>query len=207
MKLRSFTDGIIKNNALFVLMLGCCPTLAVTNGLQNAVGMAAAATFVLVGSNVMIAMFKRVIPDKIRIPCYIVIIATFVTVVELVMKGWFPALERNLGIFIPLIVVNCIILARAEAFANKNSVADALLDGLGIGLGYLLSLCLIASIRELIGAGQLWGVTVTSFYSAMEGGVHIQPASIFVLAPGAFIVLGILFAVANIIKNRRNKAA
>ncbi len=202
MNIKPLTEGIIKRNPVFVLMLGLCPTLAVTTGVKNAVGMAAAATFVLVCSNIMVSLFKSVIPDKIRIPCYIVIIASFVTIVELIMKGWFPALDRNLGIFIPLIVVNCIILGRSESFASKNGVIPSMLDGIGIGTGFLLSLCLIAGIREVLGAGQIWGMTITSLYSTMEGS-WLKPASILVQAPGAFIVIGLLFAFFNMRKNKK----
>jgi len=199
--LRVLFDGVVKRNPVFVLMLGLCPTLAVTTGLRNAVGMACAATFVLVCSNVIVSVVRPVIPEKIRIPCYIVIIASFVTVVELVMKGWFPVLDRNLGLFIPLIVVNCIILGRAEAFASKNTVFNSLLDGVGIGIGFLCALCIIGGIREFLGAGKLWGVTVTSLYSTMEGHVF-KPVAMLVQSPGAFIVIGLLFAFFNLLKRK-----
>lgn len=205
MNLKVLFDGIIKRNPVFVLMLGLCPTLAVTTGLRNAVGMAAAATFVLVCSNVIVSLCRKAIPDKIRIPCFIVIIASFVTIVELVMKGWFPLLDRNLGLFIPLIVVNCIILGRSESFASKNSVLNSLLDGIGIGIGFLFALCLIAGIREIIGTGRVWGITITRLYSTMEGSL-LKPAALFVQAPGAFIVIGLLFAFFNILKNRKQGA-
>lgn len=204
MNIKVLTGGIIKRNPVFVLMLGLCPTLAVTTSLENAVGMAAAATFVLVCSNVIVSLIKKLIPDKIRIPCYIVVIATFVTIVELVMKGWFPALDRNLGLFIPLIVVNCIILGRSEAFASKNGVIDSFLDGVGIGIGFLCALCLIAGIREVIGAGQVWGLTITSLYSGMEGS-WMEPVAIIVQPPGAFFVIGLLFAFFTLMKKRKSR--
>lgn len=205
MNIKVLFEGVIKRNPIFVLMLGLCPTLAVTTGLRNAVGMAAAATFVLVCSNVIVSIVKKGIPDKIRIPCFIVIIASFVTIVELVMKGWFPELNKNLGLFIPLIVVNCIILGRAESFASKNSIIDSLFDGIGIGIGFLCALCLIAGIREIIGMGQVWGITITRFYSGMDGSL-LRPAALFVQAPGAFIVIGILFAFFNLLKKGKQGA-
>jgi len=205
MNIKVLFEGIIKRNPIFVLMLGLCPTLAVTTGVRNAVGMAAAATFVLVCSNVIVSIVKKGIPDKIRIPCFIVIIASFVTIVELVMKGWFPDLNKNLGLFIPLIVVNCIILGRAESFASKNSIVDSLFDGIGIGIGFLCALCLIAGIREIIGLGQVWGITITRFYSGMDGS-FLRPAALFVQAPGAFIVIGILFAFFNILRKGKQGA-
>ncbi len=182
--LREFTKGLIRENPVLVLLLGLCPTLAVTTGLVNAVGMGISATFVLVCSNVIIAIFKDVFPKKIRIPCFIVVIATFVTVVQMMLKAYVPDLDEALGIFIPLIVVNCIILGRAEAFAGRSGVVASLLDGVGMGLGFTMALCLIAFFRELLGTWRLGGVPVT------DGG--FQPASVMIMAPGAFIVLGLV---------------
>jgi len=186
-KLQLFTKGIIKENPTFVLLLGMCPTLGTTTSAINGMGMGAATLFVLVLSNVAISLVKNVIPDKVRIPAYIVIIAAFVTVVQLCMEAYTPDLYNTLGVFIPLIVVNCIILGRAEAFASKNNVVDSALDGLGIGLGFTLSLTVLGAVRELIGTGAVFGMK----FIAGDG------ILIFVLAPGAFIVLGYLLAIFN----------
>ena len=166
-----------------------CPTLAVTTAAVNGVGMGLAATFVLICSNFVVALLKDFIPSKVRIPAYVVIIATFVSIVEMVMKAFIPSLYEALGIFIPLIVVNCIILARAEAFASKNTPVDSILDGLGIGLGFTLALTLVASIRELIGNGTLFGLTIM--------GAGYEPELIMILAPGGFITLGLVLALIN----------
>ena len=175
-------DGIIKNNPTFVLVLGMCPTLGTTSSALNGLGMGVATLFVLVLSNICISAVARFIPDKVRIPSYIVIIATFVTLVEFLMKAYVPALYETLGLFIPLIVVNCIVLGRAEAFANKNSVADSALDGLGIGLGFTIALTVLGLCRELLGNGSLFG------WKFIQGDGMLA----FVLAPGAFLVLGYL---------------
>ena len=175
-------DGIIKNNPTFVLVLGMCPTLGTTSSALNGLGMGVATLFVLVLSNICISAVARFIPDKVRIPSYIVIIATFVTLVEFLMKAYVPALYETLGLFIPLIVVNCIVLGRAEAFANKNSVADSALDGLGIGLGFTIALTVLGLCRELLGNGSLIG------WKFVQGDGMLA----FVLAPGAFLVLGYL---------------
>ncbi|MBR4212904.1 MAG: electron transport complex subunit E [Bacteroidales bacterium] len=175
-------DGIIKNNPTFVLVLGMCPTLGTTSSALNGLGMGVATLFVLVLSNICISAVARFIPDKVRIPSYIVIIATFVTLVEFLMKAYVPALYETLGLFIPLIVVNCIVLGRAEAFANKNSVADSALDGLGIGLGFTIALTVLGLCRELLGNGSLFG------WKFIPGDGMLA----FVLAPGAFLVLGYL---------------
>ena len=175
-------DGIIKNNPTFVLVLGMCPTLGTTSSALNGLGMGVATLFVLVLSNICISAVARFIPDKVRIPSYIVIIATFVTLVEFLMKAYVPALYETLGLFIPLIVVNCIVLGRAEAFANKNSVADSALDGLGIGLGFTIALTVLGLCRELLGNGSLFG------WKFVQGDGMLA----FVLAPGAFLVLGYL---------------
>ena len=180
--LSTFTSGLVKNNPTFVLVLGMCPTLATTSSAANGMGMGAATMFVLILSNIVISLIKNLIPDKVRIPAYIVVIASFVTGVQLLMQAYLPDLYNTLGVFIPLIVVNCVILGRAEAFASKNGVWASALDGAGIGLGFTLSLTLIGMVREILGNGQIFGMDL------WQGG----GALIFVLAPGAFIVLGYL---------------
>lgn len=192
-KLNILTKGFFKENPSLILVLGTCPTLAVTTSVNNALGMGAATTFVLLMSNILISMLKNVIPDKIRIPCFIVIIATFVSMIDLIIQGFLPALSASLGVFIPLIVVNCIVLGRAEAFASKNPVFDSLLDGLGMGIGFTISLVLIAAVREVLGAGSFMGFTfIPSHYNML----------LFVLAPGAFIVYGFVMAAVRQILNK-----
>lgn len=186
-KLDIITKGIIRQNPVFVLMLGMCPTLGTTTSAINGLGMGAATMFVLVLSNVVISMIKDFIPSKVRIPSFIVVIAAFVTVVQLCMEAYLPDLYRTLGVFIPLIVVNCIILGRAEAFASKNNVLDSALDGLGIGLGFMLSLTLLGAVREMLGNGSLFGIKFISGDGIL----------IFILAPGAFIALGYLLVLFN----------
>lgn len=181
---KNFSKGLIKENPSLVLMLGMCPTLAVTSSAQNGLGMGLATTFVLVLSNAIISAIKSQVPDKVRIPCFIVVIAAFVTVVDLLIQGFAPALADSLGVFIPLIVVNCIVLGRAEAFAAKNGVFSSIIDGLGMGLGFTLSLTVLGMIREILGAGAFFG------HKFIEGDGII----VFILAPGAFIVLGFLVA-------------
>lgn len=181
-------NGIIKENPTFVLMLGMCPTLGTTSSALNGMAMGLATLFVLVCSNMAISLFKKLIPDTVRIPSFIVIIATFVTVVQMVMQGYFPELYKSLGLFIPLIVVNCIVLGRAESFAAKNGVIPSFFDGLGIGLGFTFALTLLGSLRELLGTGKFFSLSV---YPDQYGSL------LFVLAPGAFIVLGYLVAVMN----------
>jgi electron transport complex protein RnfE len=188
-KLSVLLAGIIKENPVLVLVLGTCPSLAVSTMAVNGVGMGIAATVVLVCSNIAIAALKDIIPDKVRIPCYIVLIAGFVTIVQLIVKAYAPAIDKALGIFLPLIVVNCIILGRAEMFANKNSVLDSALDGVGMGLGFTLALLVMGSIREILGSGTWFGLPVT------EG--VIDPMTIFVLAPGGFFVYGCVIALLN----------
>ena len=188
----AFWSGIFKNNPTFRLVLGLCPTLAVTTSLENALGMGLAASFVLVCSNGLVSALRKVIPAAVHIPCYIVIIATFVTAIDLLMQAYLPALSESLGIFIPLIVVNCIILGRAEAFACKNGVLDSLADGLGAGVGFTLALALVASVREIIGSGSLtaWGdIAVKNIYS--------DTVVLAILPAGGFIVLGLLLALIN----------
>ncbi len=188
---KNFTKGIIRSNPTFILMLGLCPTLAVSTSLDNAVGMTAAFVFVLVASNIIVALIRNYVPDRVRIPVFIVIIATLVSIVDLMMQGFMPALSKSLGIYIPLIVVNCIILGRAEAFARKNSVLDSIADALGIGLGFGLAILLISFIRELLGTGSLeiFGVRLFSIPGFSE-----NPAAIFLFPMGAFLVIGILLA-------------
>ena len=183
--LNTVLNGILRENPVFALVLGMCPTLATTTSAINGMSMGLATTFVLICSNVVISLLKNLIPDKVRIPAFIVVIATFVTMVQLLMQAYLPAIYEVLGLFIPLIVVNCIVLGRAEAYAAKNTVGLSALDGLGMGLGFSLALTLIGAVRELLGTGSLFGMNL---YSETYGML------IFVLAPGAFIVLGYLMA-------------
>lgn len=184
--------GIVRENPTFVLVLGMCPTLGTTTSAVNGAGMGIATMFVLILSNIVIALIKNLIPDKVRIPAFIVVIASFVTIIQLLMQAYVPSLYETLGVFIPLIVVNCIILGRAEAFASKHNAFDAALDGLGIGLGFTLSLTLIGAVREMLGSGSVFG------YKFITGDGMIA----FVLAPGAFLVLGYLMALFNKLKTR-----
>lgn len=186
-KLKILTKGIFKENPVFVLLLGMCPTLGTTSSAVNGMGMGVATMFVLVMSNIVISMVKNLIPGKVRIPAYIVIIATLVTVLQLAMEAYVPTLYETLGVFIPLIVVNCIILGRAEAFASKNNVVSSALDGLGIGLGFTMALTLLGAVREMLGAGSIFGWK----FVAGDG------ILLFVLAPGAFIALGYLLVIFN----------
>lgn len=188
-------ESIFKNNAIFKQMLGLCPTLAVTTSLINGIGMGLATTAVLICSGAAVSLLRNFIPSKVRIPAYILIIASFVTVVDLLMNAYMHDLHKVLGLFIPLIVVNCIVLGRAESFSSKNNAFHSFIDGLGSGLGFTLALCLLASVREILGSGTLLGINIV-------GGV-LPPVIIFVLPPGAFLVLGFLFAGVNMIKERR----
>lgn len=199
---KNFTKGFIKENPVLVLLLGMCPTLGVSTSAFNGLGMGLATMFVLVMSNLFISILKDIIPGKVRIPAFIVIIATFVTVVDLLLKGFVPALHKELGLFIPLIVVNCIVLGRAEAFASKNSVISSLIDGVGMGLGFAFALMVLGGIREMLGSGAFFGMKVPIFPTDVQG--NPQTILIFVLAPGAFIVLGYLIALTNILKKRMN---
>jgi electron transport complex protein RnfE len=184
-KLKILFNGILKENPTFVLVLGMCPTLGVTTSAFNGFGMGIATLFVLMLSNMLISLLKNFIPDMVRIPAFIVVIATFVSIVDLLIQGFVPALGESLGLFIPLIVVNCIVLGRAEAFASKNSVFDSMLDGIGMGLGFTLSLTLVGAVREILGSGSIFGFQfIPETYNIL----------VFVLAPGAFIVLGFLMA-------------
>jgi electron transport complex protein RnfE len=189
-QLQNFTKGFIKENPILVLVLGCCPTLATTSSAFNGLGMGVATLFVLLGSNVVISLLSDVIPNKVRIPAFIVIIASFVTIVDLVMQAYVPDLYKTLGIFIPLIVVNCIVLGRAEAFASKNSVLSSLVDGLGMGLGFTMALGILGAIREIAGSGSLFG------HKFIPG----DGILVFILAPGAFIALGYMIALVSKIR-------
>ena len=189
-----FLNGILNENPTFRLVLGTCPTMAVTTSAINGIGMGLAATFVLIGSNAVISLLRNFIPDKIRIPSFIVVICTFVTIVQMVMQAFVPALYESLGLFIPLIVVNCIILARAEAFASKHGVLLSAADGLGMGLGFTLAITLIGCIRELIGNGTLFGASVF--------GAAYEPMLLLVLPAGGFIVFGLLIGLVNVLTSR-----
>ena len=196
-KLSIITKGLIKENPVLVLLLGTCPTLAVTTMAVNGIGMGVAATLVLVGSNFAISLLKKVIPDKVRIPCYIVIIAGFVTIIQMLVKAYTPDIDKALGIFLPLIVVNCIILGRAEMFACKNTVVDSALDGLGMGLGYILTMALMSSIREVIGSGSWLGIQIVP--------ENIDRMTVMNSAPGGFFVFGCLMAGCIWLERKLNK--
>ena len=196
--MKNFTKGLFKENPVLVLLLGMCPSLATTTSVINAIGMGLSATVVLVCSNAVISALRKVIPSKVRIAAYIVIIATFVTIVEMLLKAYLFSLSKALGVFIPLIVVNCIILARAEAFASKNTVKESLLDGLGMGLGFTIALVLIATLREIIGAGTWCGIPVTT------SGYRQNPALMFVLPAGGFLSLGLVLGAINLIKGGKD---
>ncbi|MFO8001173.1 MAG: electron transport complex subunit E [Marinilabilia sp.] len=185
---KNFTKGFFKDNPVFVMLLGMCPTLGVTTSAVNGLGMGLATTFVLVMSNIVVALVKDFIPNKVRIPSFIVVIASFVTIVEMVMQAYLPALFEALGLFIPLIVVNCLVLGRAEAFASKNTFVSSVVDGLGMGLGFSMALTMLGAVRELLGSGQIFGLAL---YPEDYGML------VFVLAPGAFIALGYLTAFIN----------
>ncbi len=192
---QEFTKGLIKENPVFIMALGLCPTLAVTSSVENALGMGGASTFVLFFSNLFIAALKNYIPQKVRIPCFIIVIASFVTIVEMIMNAYFNVIYKSLGLFIPLIVVNCIILGRAEAFASKNSIISSIIDGLGMGAGFTFALVVLGGIREILGAGTLMGFSILpSSY---------QPILIAILAPGAFITLAFLMALVNLLKREK----
>ncbi|MFC1624372.1 electron transport complex subunit RsxE [Candidatus Omnitrophota bacterium] len=186
--LKEFSKGIACENPTFRLALGLCPTLAVSTSVLNGFGMGVAATFVIVCSSIIVSSIKGFIPNKIRIPCFIVIIATFVTIVELVMKAYFPDLSKALGIFVPLIVVNCIVLGRIEAFASRHGMLRSIFDGLGMGVGFTIALVLISAIREFLGNGTLFGLIVVKGF---------DPALLFILAPGALLVIGLLIGIVS----------
>jgi electron transport complex protein RnfE len=189
--------GIVKENPTFVQLIGMCPTLAVTTSVVNGIGMGLSATAVLIGSNVVISLLRKFIPSKVRIPAFIVIIAGFVTLIDMLIKAYFPALSKSLGIFIPLIVVNCIILARAEAFAYKFDVGKSAADGLGMGLGFTLALIILASVREILGNGTFLGMKLF--------GETFQPALIMILPPGGFLTLGIVLGIMNWWSERKKR--
>ena len=193
--IKVFLNGLINENPTFVQLLGMCPTLAVTTSLKNGIGMGLSATAVLIASNALISLLRKIIPDKVRIAAYIVIIATFVTIIEMLLNAYLPSLASQLGIFIPLIVVNCIILARAESFASKNTIFKSVIDGLGMGLGFTCALAIISGIREFFGTGALFGIKIY--------GDIITPPSILIMAPGGFIVLGLIVGAINYITSKR----
>lgn len=193
---QEFTKGIIRENPILVLLLGMCPMLAVTTAVENALGMGLSVIAVLTASNIVVSLLRRIIPSAIRIPSYIVIIATFVTMIEMTMHAFFPDIFRALGIYLPLIVVNCIILGRAESFANRNTVSKSILDALGMGIGFTLSLFILATVREVLGSGSFMGVSLF--------GANFQPMLVMILPPGAFLALGIILGIINYVK--QNKA-
>ncbi len=193
--LKIIKDGIIDENPIFAQLLGMCSTLAVTTSLKNGIGMGLSVTFVLILSNVLISLLRKIIPQKIRIAAYVVIIATFVTIVDLLLKAYIPSLSDSLGIFIPLIVVNCIILARAEAFASKNGVIKSACDGLGMGLGFTIALCIISAMREILGNGSILDIPL---------GIK-TPAIAMILPPGGFLTLGIILGLMNVYKQRKGE--
>ncbi|HYE09035.1 MAG TPA: electron transport complex subunit E [Patescibacteria group bacterium] len=186
---KDFSNGIIKENPVLRLVLGTCPTLAVTTAVFNGIGMGIAATAVLIGSNLIISLIKKIVPNEVRIPIYVIVIASFVTVVQMLIKAYSPELDQQLGIFIPLIVVNCIILARAESFAAKNPPLNSIMDGIGMGLGFTLALVIISAFREVFGAGTFFGMQLF--------GAGFKPALIMILPPGGFLVFGLTIAAVN----------
>lgn len=186
---KDFSNGLLKENPTFRLVLGTCPTLAVTTAVFNGIGMGVAAAAVLIGSNLIISLIKKIVPNEVRIPIYVVVIATFVTVVQMLIQAFSPELDKQLGIFIPLIVVNCIILARAESFAAKNPPLNSVMDGIGMGLGFTVALTIISSVREILGAGTFFGIPLF--------GAGFEPALIMILPPGGFLVFGLSIAAFN----------
>ena len=195
-------NGLIKENPTFVLMLGMCPTLAVTTSATNGLGMGLSTTVVLVLSNMLISMLRKIIPDSVRMPAFIVIVASFVTVVQFLLQGFVPSLYDSLGIYIPLIVVNCIILGRAESYASKNPVLPSIFDGIGMGLGFTVGLTCIGIVRELIGSGAIFGKQLLPLADIAAGQSGYVPMTIFIMAPGAFLVLAFLVALQNRIKRK-----
>lgn len=189
--------GVVDENPILVLALGLCPALATSTSLENGLGMGAAATFVLICSNVVVSLLRRVIPEKVRIPCFIVVIATFVTIVQLLLKAYLPALDAKLGIFVPLIVVNCVILGRAEAYASKNNVFRSIIDGFVIGIGFTVALCILSIIREVLGSNKLMGLKFIPSY---------QPMTVFILAPGGFFTIAFVMGVVRHLMNRKKGA-
>ena len=198
-------NGLVKENPTFVLMLGMCPTLAVTTSAINGLGMGLSTTVVLVLSNMLIAMLRKIIPDSLRIPAFIVVVASFVTIVQFLLEGFVPSLYDALGIYIPLIVVNCIILGRAESYASKNPVLPSIFDGIGMGLGFTVGLTAIGIVRELIGSGKIFGYQLIPLADEAAGKAGYVPVTIFILAPGAFLVIAGLTALQNKVKNNAAK--
>ncbi len=196
-KYEIFSKGLIKENPVLILLLGLCPALAVTTSAFNGIGMGISVVVILTCSNIVISLLRRFIPSKVRIPCYIVVIAGFVTIVQLLLKAYLPELDSSLGLFIPLIVVNCIILGRAEMYASKNNVLDSALDGLGMGVGFTIALFLIGATREILGAGTFFGFEII--------GDALEPMSIFMLAPGGFFVFAIIVAITNVLQKENTK--
>lgn len=194
---KELTKGLIKENPIFVQFLGMCATLAVSTSVINGIGMGLSTTVVLIASNIIISLIRNFIPNKVRIAAYIIVIAGCVTAVEMALKAFVPEISKSLGIFIPLIVVNCIILGRAEAFASKNGVVKSALDGIGMGLGFTLALCILGAVREILGNGTFLGMNLF--------GEGFQPATIFILPPGAFIVLGCVLALLNLVTSKKRK--
>jgi electron transport complex protein RnfE len=192
---KDFSNGLIKENPTFRLVLGTCPTLAVTTAVFNGIGMGIAAAAVLIGSNLIISLIKKIVPNEVRIPIYVIVIATFTTIVQMIIQAYSPALDKSLGIYIPLIVVNCIIIARAEAFAAKNPALNSIMDGLGMGLGFTFALTIISSVREVLGAGTFLGMQLF--------GEAFEPALIMILPPGGFLVFGLSIAAFNKITSLR----
>jgi electron transport complex protein RnfE len=197
MKFKIFTEGLWKNNAVFMQVLGLCPTLAVTSTAKNGIAMGLASTAVLIGSNFVVALVKKFIPPKVRIPSFIVIIATFVTVIDLMMNAYLHDLHKVLGLFIPLIVVNCMILGRAEGFASKNSAVDSIIDGIGVGLGFTLALFILGAVREILGSGAILGFNLF--------GANFKPALVMILPPGAFIALGFILFFINYSNDKKRE--
>ena len=198
-------NGIIKENPTFVLMLGMCPTLAITTSAINGIGMGLTTTVILAASNLMISLLRNFIPDSVRMPAYIVVVASFVTIVQFLLEGFVPSLYDALGLYIPLIVVNCIILGRAESYASKNPVLPSIFDGIGMGLGFTVGLTCIGIVREVIGAGQIFGYQLLPLADEAAGKAGYVPVTIFILAPGAFLVLAGLVALQNKIKKNAAK--
>jgi electron transport complex protein RnfE len=195
-KRKILTNGFIKENPIFVQLLGMCSALAITTSVLNGIGMGVAVTVVLIGSNLVISLLRKVIPDEVRIPAFIIVIATFVTIIDLFMHAYTYDLYKALGVFIPLIVVNCIILGRAESFASKNGIVDSIIDGLGMGIGYTFAIVVLSAIRELIGNGTLAGIQIM--------GENYEPMMIMVQPPGAFIALGLLIGLVNFLTRKKN---
>jgi len=196
-KIKIFKNGLLKENPIFVQLLGMCSALAITTSAINGIGMGAAVTVVLIGSNIVISLMRKIIPDEVRIPAFIIIIATFVTIIDMFMHAYTFELYQALGVFIPLIVVNCIILGRAESFASKNGVVDSIIDGLGMGIGYTIAIVILGSIRELLGSGSIFGLQLLP--------ASYEPMLIIILPPGAFIALGLLIGLVNYM-SRKKKA-